>query len=159
MRITKWGEYGILCSLYLAKQHGAAPVGAAEIAEAEKIPVQYTQQILQRLRRGNIIESARGPHGGYSLAREPDKITLKQILDATEGDTFQVICHHNPPDTEGRCNPANVCSLRNVWEDLKVSIDAMLSSKTLAHLVLVEQEAQSGHMPKDMIQISSPPKL
>ncbi|NLF25682.1 MAG: Fe-S cluster assembly transcriptional regulator IscR, partial [Deltaproteobacteria bacterium] len=65
MRITKWGEYGILCCLYLARHGSEHSVGALELSRERHIPLQYTQQILQRLRRGGVIESLRGPGGGY----------------------------------------------------------------------------------------------
>ena len=63
MRVTKWGECGILCALHLAQRHKDAPIGAAEVSSVQGLDLQYTQQVLQRLRKGGIIESARGPHG------------------------------------------------------------------------------------------------
>ena len=80
MKITKWGEYGILCCVYLAQNNGNRAVGAGEISESQSIPLQYTHQILQRLRKGGIIESLRGPHGGYRLAKSAENTTLKDIL-------------------------------------------------------------------------------
>src|SRR5690606_3493579 len=69
MRITQWGEFGVHCTVYIAERHraGAATVTAAEIADAQGIDPQYTQQILQRLRRKGLITSVRGPQGGYRL--------------------------------------------------------------------------------------------
>jgi Rrf2 family iron-sulfur cluster assembly transcriptional regulator len=138
MRVTKWGEYGILCSLYLARNAARGPVGAAEISEAQVIPLQYTQQILQRLRRGGIIESSRGPHGGYSLCRKPEETTLKEILYAAEGDTFEIICESNPiyPDQCGN----STCGLHAVWSELKTAVDTLLSSRSLSWVI--EKEAQ-----------------
>ena len=116
MRITKWGECGILCSLYLAQHYKEGSIGAAEIAKSQGLDLQYTQQILQRLRKGAIIDSMRGPHGGYSLVRPPEEITLKDILYAAEGDTFQIICDYAPiyPTTEspGCCSTQENCSLQ-----------------------------------------------
>jgi Rrf2 family iron-sulfur cluster assembly transcriptional regulator len=134
MRVTRWGEYGILCSLYLARNHDHGAVGAAEIAESQGIPLQYTQQILHRLRKGGVIASVRGPHGGYRLTKSPQETNLKEILYAAEGDTLELICDSNP--VYGSCHEADrSCSLRDVWHDLKVSIDEMLTSRTLATLL------------------------
>ena len=131
MRITKWGEYGILCCLYLAKKSEAESVGASELAEHQGIPLQYTQQILQRLRRGGVIVSVRGPGGGYKLAREASKIHLKDILYAAEGNTLEIIC-----DTKSISCGENRrdCSLQAVWRELKGAVDTILESRTLASL-------------------------
>lgn len=142
MRVTKWGECGILCALYLAKNYSGPTVGAAEIAESQGLDLPYTQQILQRLRKGNVIESVRGPHGGYRLQRAPSEITLKDILYAAEGDTFQIICDHSPlhPETNAptRCSTQQVCSLHGVWQDLRSAIDKLLEARTLQSLVNAE---------------------
>lgn len=139
MRVTKWGECGILCSLYLARKHGQPPVGAAEIAESQGLDLQYTQQVLQRLRKGSVIESVRGPHGGYHLTRAPEEITLKDILYAAEGDTFEIICDYAPihPDAvaPSHCADKDSCGLHGVWQELRSAIDALLSARTLAHLL------------------------
>lgn len=114
MRITRWGEYGILCCMYLARRlvppgeaSGGAAVGASEIADQQGIPTQYAQQILHRLRKGGVIKSVRGPHGGFLLNRPPEQINLYEILLAAEGHTFELICENDPiyPET---CNPAAI---------------------------------------------------
>jgi Rrf2 family protein len=142
MRVTKWGECGILCSIYLAQKYGHGPVGATEIAESQGLDVQYTQQILQRLRKGGVILSERGPRGGYQLAREPFKVTLKEILYATEGDTFQIICDHSPihhnPETGSQCATKESCGLHGVWQELREAIDQLLEQRTLHDLVQID---------------------
>lgn len=142
MRVTKWGECGILCALYLAKRYGEPAIGAAEIAETQGIDLPYTQQILQRLRKGDVIESVRGPKGGYKLQRAPKEITLKDILYAVEGDTFQIICEHSPlhpeADSPSRCSTQESCSLHGVWQDLRVAIDKLLEERTLEDLLKSE---------------------
>jgi Rrf2 family protein len=139
MRVTKWGECGILCAVYLAERYGQGSVGALEISESQSLDIQYTQQILQRLRKGGVIDSERGPRGGYRLARLPEQITLKDILYATEGDTFQIICDYAPihPDAEdgAHCATKESCGLHGVWQDLRSAIDKLLEQKTLKDLV------------------------
>lgn len=143
MRVTKWGECGILCALHLAKKFGDPSVGASEIAETQGIDLPYTQQILQRLRKGNVVESIRGPKGGYRLQRPPGEITLKDILYAVEGDTFQIVCDHAPlhpeADEPSRCSTRETCSLHGVWQDLRVAIDRLLEERTLEDLLKQEQ--------------------
>ncbi len=139
MRITKWGEFGILCALFLGSKtdNDGEPisVGAAEIAESQSIPLQYTQQILQRLRKGEIIESIRGPKGGYKLSRNPEKISLLDVLLAAEGDTFEVICDTNPVHGESCAQQSHTCGLKPIWGELKETIDTFLSQYSLAQVI------------------------
>lgn len=131
MRITKWGEYGILCCMYLARNATRHAVGAAEIAKEKVIPLQYTHQILQRLRKGGIISSSRGPQGGYRLSRSSEQINLKQILLAVEGVTFEVIC-----DVNKTCpRRDSSCKLSPIWRGLQKEVDKILESKTLAGII------------------------
>lgn len=140
MRVTKWGEYGVLCSLYLAKVERGEAIGAADIAAAQLIPLQYTQQILQRLRKGGIIKSVRGPHGGYCLARPATDISLKDILYAAEGATFEVVCEENP--VQSTC-VFEGCGLSRIWYDLREQIDALLSARSLAELAKLDLLAKA----------------
>ena len=140
MHITKWGEYGTLCSLYLAKKtlSGITIVGASEIASAHDIALDYTQQILQRLRKGGIILSVRGSKGGYKLSRPPETINLLEVLNATEGSSFETICERNPLKIVNRCDIEDACGLRATWKELQATIDEVLSRydlKTLAESV------------------------
>jgi Rrf2 family protein len=158
MRVTKWGECGILCSLYLAKKYGDGPIGAVEIAESQGLDVQYTQQILQRLRKGNVIESERGPRGGYRLARTPESITLKDILYATEGDTFQIICEHSPihpnPEDGSQCATRENCGLHGVWQDLRAAIDQLLEQRTLKDLIGIDTGLSQSDSPQ-LVQLTT----
>jgi Rrf2 family iron-sulfur cluster assembly transcriptional regulator len=143
MRVTKWGECGILCALHLARRYGEAAIGAVDISESQGLDLQYTQQILQRLRKGGVIESSRGPHGGYRLSNSPEQTTLKSILYATEGDTFQIICEHSPihpnPEDSSLCATRENCSLHTVWQDLRSAIDDLLEKRTLADLINLDE--------------------
>ncbi|MBX7139431.1 MAG: hypothetical protein K1X83_15795, partial [Oligoflexia bacterium] len=69
---------------------------------------------------------------------------LQQVLTAVEGNTFQVICDHNPVDPEGRCQIGNSCSLKEVWHDLKNSIDKLLATKTLASMLTAVQRGNEA---------------
>ena len=135
MRITQWGEYGVHFSIFLAQREkdGAIPVGASEIAADQGTAVEYAQQILQRLRRGHVVESIRGPLGGYKLSRPASEITLLDILVAAEGDSFELICESKPINPE-RCAEGHHCSLRPIWHDLRSHINSFLGSRTLHHL-------------------------
>src|SRR5436309_15128593 len=98
MRVTTWSEYGLLVSLNLAKRAGQGPVAARELAEQERLPHDYVEQILLRLRRAGLVESVRGAKGGYHLARDPQSITVKDVIEASEHVTFEVNCDLHPVD-------------------------------------------------------------
>ena len=139
MRVTTWGEYGLIVSLNLAKRAGEGPVAARELSEQEKLPHDYVEQILLRLRRAGLVESVRGARGGYYLAREPQAISVKDVLEAAERVTFEVNCDHHPVDAE-RCSPEASCSIRPVWRMLEQRINELLASISLADLLHDESE-------------------
>lgn len=149
MRVTQWGELGVQFCLRLAErgEGDLVTVGAAQLAEAQGIALDYAQQILQRLRKGGIITSVRGPSGGYRLARPPEEITLRDILIAAEGDTFELICEAKPLNSV-RCNEENFCGLRTIWRDLREHVDLFLNRHTVASLlelsVIEERPVQIG---------------
>ncbi len=136
MRITTWTEYSLIISIHLAKRgRGGVPrVAARELAEAERLPADYVEQILLRLRRAGIVESVRGAKGGYFLAKAPAAITVGQVMAASEHQTFEMNCDSHPVDSE-RCAPGSACTIRPVWQALQQRIDDFLDSVTLADLL------------------------
>jgi Rrf2 family protein len=143
MRITTWTEYSLIIALHLTKRGaaGTGPIAAREIAEQERLPGDYVEQILLRLRRAGLVESVRGARGGYTLARDPSGITVRDIMAASEHQTFEMNCARHPVDEE-RCGPASGCSIRPVWQALQHRVDDLLGSITLAHLMQQEGEVQ-----------------
>ena len=84
MRITTWAEYGLICALNLAKRAGEGPITGREIASSERLPGDYVEQILLRLRRAGLVNSTRGARGGYMLARAADEISVREVIAASE---------------------------------------------------------------------------
>ena len=133
MRVTTWAEYGLIVSVHLARRAGEGPVAARELASAERLPPDYVEQILLRLRRAGLVESVRGARGGYLLGRPPEAVTVKDVVEASEHQTFAVNCDVHPVDAE-RCSPVARCAIRPVWRALQQRIDELLASVTLADL-------------------------
>ena len=146
MRITKWGEYGILCCIQLGKGDWRVPTGADKIASQQDIPLQYAQQILQRLRKGSIIESVRGPGGGYRLHLPAEEITLKDILYAAEGATFEVICETNSIFPDCSNQDAVRCGLHDIWYELKDCVDTFLGAKYLSDLIARDEALSQNQL-------------
>jgi len=153
MRVTTWTEYSLIIAIHLArrKRTGAGAVAARELAEAERLPPDYVEQILLRLRRAGLVESVRGARGGYLLAREPKAITVFDVMTASEHQTFEVNCEVHPVDAE-RCAPESGCAIRPVWHALQRRVDELLSGISLADL-LKEQPAPPDLVP---LRLTSP---
>lgn len=135
MRFTTQTEYGLICALHLAKNGGDGPIAARQMAEIENLPTDYTEKILRRLRQAGVVRSIRGVTGGFELARGADEITVKDVVEATEGTTFEVNCESHMIDEEARCGEAHDCSIRPVWQGLKDRIDELLATIRLSDLV------------------------
>jgi Rrf2 family protein len=141
MRVTTWTEYSLIISIHLARRHhaGLGPLSGRELAEAERLPADYVEQILLRLRRAGLIRSVRGARGGYSLGRSPGSISVRDIMSASEHQIFEINCESHQVDSE-RCQPNNSCSIRPVWMALQQRVDDFLAGITLADLM--QQETQ-----------------
>lgn len=137
MRITTWAEYGVICALHLAKRSNESAVTGRDIATRERLPADYVEQILLRLRRAGIVSSTRGARGGYSLTRPAADITVREIIAAAELVTFDLHCETHPVD-EVRCSSAHECSIRPVWVMLQRRIDEVLDGVFLADLLHTE---------------------
>lgn len=107
------------------------------LAQAEGVPVKYLEHALRDLRRAGVVESKPGPGGGYRLARPPDQITVGEVVRALEGDVAPARCVEDgvvEADCPS-CPGLSVCSLREVWLDLKDATLKVLDAVTLQHLV------------------------
>lgn len=150
MRVTTWTEYSLIISIHLARrgQVDGGPVAARELAEAERLPGDYVEQILLRLRRAGLVESVRGAKGGYLLARRPSDITVRDVMTASEHQTFEMNCDRHPVNAD-RCGPGTACTIRPVWQMLQQRIDEFLAGITLADLMREEPRVQ------ELVTISS----
>ena len=138
MRITTWAEYGLICALHLARRANEGPITGRQVAAQERLPGDYVEQILLRLRRAGIVRSTRGAHGGYSLARAPREISVRAVIAASELTTFDLHCVSHPVE-EHRCSASEGCSIRPVWLMLQQRIDDVLESVHLSDLLADER--------------------
>jgi Rrf2 family protein len=141
MRITTWAEYGLICSLHLARRRGDGPVTGREIAEQERLPADYVEQILLRLRRAGVVASVRGSRGGYVLAQDPEEVSVRSVVAASEHQTFDLHCVTHPVSSE-RCGDSAECAIRPVWLLLQQRIDDALESVNLGDLLTSEGEVR-----------------
>ena len=132
-------EYGVRVMVELARRGGAEPVALAEIAEHEGLPLAYLEHLVARLRRAGLVESRRGAHGGYLLAREPAQITMAEVGEALEGRSAPIECFSSTPDGTIHCvrefDAERVCTTKILWTRVRAAILDTLQETTLAELI------------------------
>ncbi len=133
MRLSTRGRYAIRAASNLAGRKNDGPVALKTIAREEHIPPRYLEQLMNRLRRSGILQSSRGPGGGYSLTRPPADITLGEIVSAIEGRVAVAGCVK--PDRRKNCRIENTCASRLFWANLSRMIQAVMDSVTLQELI------------------------
>ena len=136
MRLSTRSEYGLRAIAALAKTHDGQPVPLREIASSETISEQYLEQIFVDLRRGGFVRSVRGAKGGYLLARQPEEISVGEVLGVLEGDLAPYDC---VASEIVECERANFCTTRQVWLKLRDSMMQAMGGMTLADIVAPEE--------------------
>ncbi len=115
----------------LACSYGNGPVLLKDIARREDISEKYLSNIIIPLKGCGMVSSSRGAHGGYALAKAPDNVKIKDIIEILEGDLCLVECVGNP----GICKRSPFCLSRDIWVDVKEKMDDVLNAVTLKDLV------------------------
>jgi len=113
----------------LAQQPDVEPLSLAVIARRQRVKPKYLEQILFRLQRAKLIKGKKGPGGGFFLARDSVKITLKDVLDAVGESTAPVQCVLGRADRY--CSQNALCPMQECWHELKKQLDSFFSSYTL----------------------------
>jgi Rrf2 family protein len=126
MKISTKGEYGLLAMVDLALHAEEPAVQGYQIAERQRIPKQYLDQLMLGLKKAGLVASLRGRQGGYRLARPADAITLLDVVTALEGPVENV----NFAESTRR-KPGVRSILRHVWDELSEQSSALLRSKTI----------------------------
>lgn len=132
MRLSTRGRYATRAMYDLALHHQQGPIPLRVISARQAISEKYLEQLFLKLRNKGLIRSARGPGGGYLLGRNPERITIGEILRTVEGPLMPVFCVDDPPGK--RCERAEDCKMRQFWQDLGQRIVDCLDSQTLGGL-------------------------
>ena len=135
-QLTSRGDYGILAVYYIAQNSKNGFISIDEIAENGQIPKPYLSKILQNLCRGGILYSRRGTGGGFTLARPPYEISLKDIIEVIEGKIAFVNCLMNPV----QCGKAETCPISPVWGEIQGFVLEIISSITIDDIINDEKK-------------------
>ena len=146
MRISAKTDYAVRAAVELAGAPDGSVVKAERIAEAQDIPLNFLENILAQLRQARIVESRRGPEGGYVLARPPGEITLADVIRAIDG-PLAGVSGRRPQDLgyTGTAEP-----LRDVWVAVRASLRSVLERVTLA-------DVAAGKLPAHIAKLTSDP--
>ena len=136
MRLSTKAQYAVRAMVSLNLYADGAPMSLKAIAAREDISLTYLEQLFVKLRRGKIVDSVRGPGGGYVLARPADRIRVDEIIDSVEETLVPVSCM----DQDGSCSCVDQCVTHSVWQGLGGRIRQFLSSINLEDLT---KEAKS----------------
>lgn len=139
MRLTTKGRFAVTAMLDLAMRAQGGPVTLAGISDRQGISLSYLEQLFGKLRRRNLVESVRGPGGGYCLARPISEISVADIVVAVDEplDATQCAGGHN-------CHDEQTCMTHDLWEGLNNVIYSYLESVSLSQLIEHHQARQRG---------------
>jgi Rrf2 family protein len=149
MMFSTRAEYGVRVMAALATEQfrdgaDATPASLAQIAEDNGLPFAYLEHLAARLKKAGLVESRRGPRGGYLLARSADEITMAQIVEALEGQLAPIECISSTDDgfSCSREDDTNeVCPTKILWTRVQGAIVRSLTEMTLADLTAANLRA------------------
>jgi len=143
MKYTTKTEYGLNCLVYMAHKTGRnEPTTIKEMAGAEQYSQSYIEKILQTLRNADIVTAQHGNQGGYMLSRPANQITLKSVIEALEGQTFEVFCDPLRKEAVSCGHTTSMCEVSPIWYKTKELLDKFFGAITLEQIVNHEIEFQ-----------------
>ena len=136
MKLTSKGRYAVMAMADLAKNNVKEPTSLAEISLRQGISIAYLEQLFLKLRKNNLVQSVRGPSGGYLLSKNPKEIKLLSIIRAVDEKVKTVKCKK---ESKKGCNGKSVkCITHNLWDDLETHINKFFEDNTLNDILFKE---------------------
>jgi Rrf2 family protein len=138
MKLSTKGRYGARLMLDLALHYGEGPVLLKGVAERQEISEKYLGHLIPPLKTAGLINSSRGAHGGYLLAKSPGEITLGEVIRAVEGSLALVECVAAP----NVCHRVGFCVTRDIWGEIGERMMEVLDSTNLQDMVDRQKQKQ-----------------
>jgi Rrf2 family iron-sulfur cluster assembly transcriptional regulator len=139
MRLTTKGRFAVTAMVDLAMRQGSGPVTLAEISQRQKISLSYLEQLFGKLRRRALVDSVRGPGGGYCLAKDMPQMSVADIILAVDVPIDSTQC-----GGKENCHDDHKCITHDLWANLNQHIFDFLGSVTLKQLVDEQNAKQNG---------------
>jgi len=137
MRLTTKGRFAVTAMIDVAMHGAKRPVTLAAVSERQRISLSYLEQLFGKLRRHGLVDSVRGPGGGYTLARAPDTVSVAEVILAVDEPIDATQCGGLE-----NCRDDRRCMTHNLWAGLNEHIFSYLQGVTLAHLVAQQRPAE-----------------
>jgi Rrf2 family iron-sulfur cluster assembly transcriptional regulator len=151
MRLTTKGRFAVTAMIDLAMQHGSGPVTLAEISHRQKISLSYLEQLFAKLRRRSLVDSVRGPGGGYRLAKDMATVSVADIILAVDEPIDATQC-----GGKQNCRDDGKCITHDLWAKLNDHILDYLRAVSLKQLVDGQKAKASGPTPMQDMRESLP---
>ena len=135
MQFTKAEEYGVFGVLYLADKDRTTITPLSEISEAQGIPEKFLAKIFQSLSKAGLVRSHRGVRGGFALSRDPNEISIKEILETIQGPYHLMRCVADPESCDSRQKTVGFCPLRELVVSAEEQLVSVFERHTLADLL------------------------
>lgn len=139
MRLTTKGRFAVTAMIDVALYGGRGPVTLAAISERQRISLSYLEQLFGKLRRHGLVDSVRGPGGGYTLGRAPETVAVADIITAVDEPIDATQCGGRE-----NCLDDRRCMTHELWAGLNAHIFAYLRSVTLAELARQQRASAPG---------------
>ena len=144
MKLTSKGRYAVMAMADLAKNNTTDPTSLTEISLRQGISIAYLEQLFLRLRKNNLVQSARGPSGGYVLSKPSEDIKLLSIIRAVDEKIKTVKCKK---ESKKGCNGKSIkCITHNLWDDLEAHINKFFEDNTLNDILFKEVRNKSEEL-------------
>ena len=147
MKLSTRSYYAVMAMVDVAINGAGGPVSLSRIAERQSISLSYLEQLFGKLRRGGIVNSVRGPGGGYLLARSADQTRISDIFFAVSEPLHQTRC--NPDSPKGCLRGGERCITHDLWEDLGRHIHLFLSAHSLEDVLMNRIDRSPTLVPED----------
>ena len=141
MRLTTKGRFAVTAMIDVALHGDDGPVTLAAVSERQRISLSYLEQLFGKLRRHGLVDSVRGPGGGYNLARAAAKLSVAEIITAVDEPIDATQCGGRE-----NCHDDRRCMTHELWASLNTHIFTFLDSVTLAELVRQQRERKKGEV-------------
>ena len=144
MKLTSKGRYAVMAMADLAKNYVKEPTSLTEISLRQGISISYLEQLFLKLRKNNLVQSARGPSGGYVLSKPPGEIKLLSIISAVDEKIKTIKCKR---ESKKGCNGKSIkCITHNLWDDLENHINKFFEDNTLNDILFKEVRNNSKEL-------------
>ena len=144
MKLTSKGRYAVMAMADLAKNYVKEPISLTEISLRQGISIAYLEQLFLKLRKNNLVQSVRGPSGGYVLSKPPGEIKLLSIISAVDEKIKTVKCRK---ESKKGCNGKSIkCITHNLWDDLEAHINKFFEDNTLNDILFKEVRNKSEEL-------------